>query len=151
MAGGSSFAEARGEAQVSKPRDKTPITAVPGLRDLAVARPLPTAAGNDLGTATVVRAVVTTTTRLLLLVQDQLQNIIRELRELETHGLELRLGVVAQAVAAGGPESGYRLADGDILGVALGIDIASVGKLALGRGGSAVDLAVGQRFQLGKL
>jgi len=54
---------------------------------------------------------VITTTPLLLLIQYQLQYIVRKLWKLETHGLELGLCVVTQAETACRPESSHGLAD----------------------------------------
>jgi len=58
---------------------------------------------------------------------------------------------VAQAVGPCGPESSDGLADSVVLWVGLLVDEAGVCELALCGGGGAVDLAVRERLELGKL
>lgn len=113
-------------------------------------RPLPGAPGNHTGPTTTRPVIRRPSPALLLLVKDQLQHIVRELRELETHGLELWLCIVAQTVAPRSPESGDGLADGLVPGVGLLVYEAGVGKLAFGGGCGAVDLRVGEGLELGQ-
>lgn len=99
-------------------------------------------------------AIATTTTArlaLLLVVQNQLQHVVGELWEFETHGPELWLCLVAQAEGASGPESGDGLADGAVFGVGLFVDVAGICELALGGGGGAVDLGMREGFEGRKL
>ena len=85
---------------------------------------------------------------LLLLIQHQLQHIIRELWELETHSLELGLCIVSEAVTPGRPESSDRLADCPVVWVRLFVHEARVSQLAFGSGWCAVDLGVCEGFEV---
>jgi hypothetical protein len=113
--------------------------------------PLPRASWNNTRSAPGWRVVTRTTAVLLLLVEHQLQHIIRKLRELETHGPELWSRIVAQAVAPRGPEGGHGLANSVVLWVGLLVDVARVCELALCGRGCAVDLAVCKGLELGEL
>jgi hypothetical protein len=113
-------------------------------------RPLPAAPRHDTRPTAAGSLVVCPSPALLLLVQHKLQHIVRELRELETHGAELGLGVVAQAEGARGPERSHGLADRRVVWVGLLVHVARVRQLAARRRGCAVDLAVGERAQLGE-
>lgn len=123
--------------------------------DLAVSCPLPAAARDDGRPATSCALLIAMATaspsRLLLVIQHQLQHIVRELRELETHGLELWLGVVPEGMRSGGPEGGHRLPDRGVLGVALLVYVACVCELALRGRRCAVDFAVCEGLEVGEL
>ena len=123
------------------------------MRGLHLAYPRTLAAGtrNHLRTSVSRLAMIRPASALLLLVQDQLKNIIRKLRELEAHSLELRLGVVTQGVAARGPECSNGLPDSRILWVALLVYVAGVRELALGSGCGTVNLRVREGLEVGKL
>ncbi|KAI6876571.1 hypothetical protein KC338_g32 [Hortaea werneckii] len=90
-------------------------------------------------------------TPLLLGVEDEGQDIEPKLRELETHALELLLGLVAQDMGARGPEGGDGFPDGLVLGRRLLVHEASVGDLALGGGLGEVDLLVGEGGEGGEV
>ena len=81
---------------------------------------------------------------LLLLIEHKLEDVVRELRELEAHCAELWLRVVSQAEGARGPERGNRLADRRVLGVGFSVHVARVREFAARGGHCAVDFAVCQ-------
>lgn len=119
---------------------------------LTHSRPLPTTTRHH---RRPVRTLAVTapmaTLPLLLIIKHQLQHIVRELRELETHSTELWLCLVAQTERAGSPEGGDRFADRLVFGVGFLVDEAGVGELALCCGGSAVDFAVREGLEVGEL
>ena len=118
--------------------------------DLTHSSPLPGAPGNHTRPTTPRPIVASPPATLFLLIQNQLQHIIRELRELETHGLELWLRIVAQAVTPCRPERSHGLADGLIVGIGLLVDEPCVGELSLGGGCCAVDLGVCEGSEFGQ-
>lgn len=77
------------------------------------------------------------------------ENVVSELRELQAEGLELDLGLGPQSVGARGPEARDRRAHGVVVVAGVGVDVAGVGDLALGRGVDAVDLGAGERLEAG--
>jgi len=102
--------------------------------------PLPGTPRNYTGPTT--GRCVVTTAPLLLLIEYQLQYIIRELWKLETHGLELGLCVVTQAETACRPESSDGLADCCIFWTGLFVNVARIRELSLCRRGCAMDLGM---------
>lgn len=58
---------------------------------------------------------------------------------------------MSQAVASCGPECGDGFADGDIFGIGFLVDVTGVCEFALGGGCSAVDFAVCEGLEFGKL
>lgn len=117
---------------------------------LAHPRPLPATPRHNTR-PTPRRHIIPTTTPLPLLplIWHQLQNIIRELCELETHGLEFWLGLVMQAETPGCPERSNRFANGCVFGIGIFEYKARVREFALDCGCCAVNFAVCEGFELG--
>lgn len=76
------------------------------------------------------------------------ENIVSELGVLQAETAELGFGLGSQSVAAGRPEIGDRGADRRVVLVGVGVDVASIGDLALGCGVDAVNLAGGKALEL---
>lgn len=74
--------------------------------------------------------------------------VVTELGMLQAERTELFLGLGPECVATRGPEVGDRRSYRRVVLAGVGIDIASVSNLALGRGINTMDLARGQLLQL---
>lgn len=75
------------------------------------------------------------------------QNIVTKLGLLQAQVLELILGLRTEGVGACGPEAGDGGAHRGVVGARVGVNIARVGELALGRRVDAVDLGLGELLQ----
>jgi hypothetical protein len=75
------------------------------------------------------------------------ENIVPELRVLQAQSLELGLGLGAQRMRPRGPEAGDGRAHRRVVGARVGVDVAGVGDLALGRRVDAVDLGAREGAQ----
>lgn len=111
---------------------------------MIIAYPLP------LSTSRPSSAIFRSLASLLLCIEHQAEHIETELWKLETHSLELMLGLVTQHMAPGGPECGHGLSDALIVDASLLIDETRVCDLALGRGLGQVDLLMRKCCKLGK-
>lgn len=118
--------------------------------DLTHSRPLPAAPKDHTRPTATWPIIARPPPALLLLIKHQLQDVVRELGELEIHGLELWLRAVARAVAPCGLERSDRLADRLVVGVGFLVYKACVCELALGGRGCAVDLGVCERLEFGE-
>lgn len=84
---------------------------------------------------------------LLLGIQDEAQDIKRELREIHAHLPEGAFGLVAQDMGALAPEAGDGFADGVVVAGGVGVDVAGVGEFGGGGGVDEVDFGVGEGFE----
>ena len=89
-------------------------------------------------------------TSLLLCVEHQAEHIVTELRELETHSLELVFGLVSQYMASRRPECRDWLPDALVVDAGLLVDETRVCNLALGCRLCKVNLLVCKCCELGK-
>lgn len=87
---------------------------------------------------------------LLLGVEHEAEDVEGELRELEAHGAEAALGLVAEDVAALAPEAGDGLPDRGVVAARVPVDVAGVRELGDGGRGHEVDLGVRERLERGQ-